>query len=58
MTEKPQAKAAKDPFGPDSRHYRTPSGEPAPYPNGHTRETWEAGPARQSALRAADLPDD
>ena len=43
MTEKPQAKAAKDPFGPDSRHYRTPSGEPAPYPNGHTRETWEAG---------------
>lgn len=51
-------RAGKDPFGPDSRYYRTSSGEPAPYPNGHTRETWEAGPAREAALRASSLPDD
>jgi len=43
---------------PDCRYYNDGKGKPARYPNGMTSEQWATGPARASAIRAADLPED
>lgn len=43
---------------PDCRFYRLRDGKPARYPNGMTAEQWANGPAKSSALRAAELPED
>jgi hypothetical protein len=52
---------AKDgiPFGhPACRFYKGGGGRPVRFGRGMTQQEWEAGPARSSALRAADLPED
>jgi hypothetical protein len=43
---------------PDSRFWWRHDGTFQPFPAGHTRRSWEEGPAAESYARAAHLPED